>query len=101
MPGKTSKSRFTEAMGDWLPRENRLRAKQGFGLPFRHWMINELREEVTEGIETFVNLTQCMRPDTVRQVWTQFCRNPSKIAWRQPWSLYILVRFLLKNKLEL
>ena len=101
MPGKTSKSRFTEAMGDWLPRENRLRPKQGFGLPFRHWMINELREEVTEGIETFVNLAQCMRPNIVRQVWTQFCSNPSRIAWRQPWSLYVLVRFLLKNKLEL
>jgi hypothetical protein len=64
-------------------------------------MLNELNQEVTDGIEAFMGLARHIKPDVVRQVWTQFCRNPYKVGWKQPWGLFVLVRFLLNHKLEI
>jgi asparagine synthase (glutamine-hydrolysing) len=95
------KWRFVEAMGKELPGIIVNRPKQGFTLPFKDWMLNELKEEITEGILALLHACDKMRKDSVCGLWDEFCNKPQRIGWYRPWILFVLGRYLQKHGLEL
>ena len=94
------KWRFTEAMGTLIPRENIERRKQGFTLPFTHWMLDELRDEVEDGVAALATSGLCDEA-RVRQVWSRFRARPTEVGWARPWTLFILGRFLRQHRLSI
>lgn len=70
-------------------------------LPFKDWMLNELKEEITEGILALLHVCDGMRKDSVYGLWDEFCNKPQRIGWYRPWILFVLGRYLQKHGLEL
>jgi asparagine synthase (glutamine-hydrolysing) len=95
------KWRFVEAMGDDLPQDIVKRRKQGFRLPLAEWMLNELKEEVTEGIDALLSACGEMRRSTVVGLWDAFRDAPRRIGWNRPWMLFVLGSYLRKHGLHI
>ncbi len=100
IPQNTPKARFVEAMGNLLPDCIPNRPKQGFTLPFESWMLNEMKNETTDGINSFHCLGSVIQKDTLLNIWQKFCANPQKIGWFRLWSLFVLGHYLKIQKLE-
>jgi len=100
IPQNTPKARFVEAMGDWLPDCIANRPKHGFTLPFENWMLNEMKNEIIDGINSFHRLGNLIQRDTVLNIWQKFCTKPKKIGWFRLWSLFVLGHYLEIHKLE-
>jgi asparagine synthase (glutamine-hydrolysing) len=100
-PNPFPKHFFVKAFADLLPTENSRRSKQGFALPFEEWLLNELRSEVQDGIESLRHLSQFFNGEAVQRLWQVFCQNPKKVGWTRPWSLFVLARYLKHNRLDL
>lgn len=92
---------FVEAMGDLLPDDNVNRTKQGFTLPFKDWMLGELKDEVVEGIRALSRACPMMRESVLLQLWQRFLVHPDRTGWYRPWILFVLGRYLSKHGLEL
>ena len=99
IPNKQTKWRFVQAMEDLLPQNIAKRRKQGFTLPFEKWMQCELKTEVTDGINSLLHSCSCMQKDALTDISRRFCSQPQKTGWLRPWSLYVLGRYLERNKL--
>lgn len=99
-PGRVPKWRFVEAMGDWIPRENVERPKQGFTFPFAEWMRNELRDRAEEGIRYLMKNSAVFDSTLVRRFWTRFLERPDGVGWSRPWSLFVLGNYLLRHRLH-
>lgn len=95
------KWRFVEAMDDWLPANIVNRAKQGFTLPLKNWMLYELKNQIPEGIGSLARLCGVMRKDALFNLWRCFCSQPERVGWFRPWSLFVLGRYLERHRLEL
>ena len=95
------KWRFVEAMNDWLPPDIVNRAKQGFTLPLKDWMLCELKDRIPEGIGALARLCGVMRKDALFNLWRHFCSQPDKVGWFRPWSLFVLGHYLQRHRLEL
>jgi len=93
IPGAAQKHRFAEAVRQWLPPETVSRPKQGFSMPFEHWMIADLRQDVCAGIDQLIRAL----PDgaaAIRKLVSDFYRNPAGVGWSRPWALFVLGRYL-------
>ncbi len=99
IPQNTPKARFVEAMGNWLPKGIANRSKQGFTLPLKNWMQQELKNEITEGISSLQRNCNVMKKNVLLDLWEQFCSRPERIGWFRPWSLFVLGRYLQTHKL--
>jgi asparagine synthase (glutamine-hydrolysing) len=65
--GAEGKYIFKRAMEPYLPKDVIYRAKSGFGAPLRHWLRNELREQVEESLsESAVRRRGLFDPAAVR-----------------------------------
>jgi asparagine synthase (glutamine-hydrolysing) len=100
VPKPFPKHLFVRAVKDWLPEENVTRSKQGFTLPFHEWMLHELKGAVWEGLESLVSLNTVFDKKVIRTLWETFSRNPDRIGWARPWSLFVLGRYLATHRLE-
>ena len=81
------------ALQGTLPVQIIRRKKQGFVLPFEHWLKDELRSEV-EGVIQKINegpLASLLHGGAVREVWVDFLEG--RTNWSRPWSLYVLKRW--------
>ncbi len=99
-PGHLPKWRFIEAMQRCLPKEIYDRPKQGFMLPFKEWMLNELREEIEPGLEALCRLGKVFDEKTIMGLWRSFCKSPAAVGWFRIWSLYILGKYITHHKLS-
>lgn len=90
---------FVEALAEWLPPEIIRRPKQGFGFPFERWMLSDLRESVSEGIESLARLGDPFCAAEVRALWRAFLKSPGRVGWTRPWSLFVLSRYFSAHRL--
>ncbi len=97
-PGLYPKKWLADALGDLVPRENVERPKQGFAMPFERWMLHELRDQVSAGIDTIAR-HPLFDEARVREVWSRFRSRPEAIGFFRPWSLFILGRYLEQHQL--
>lgn len=89
------------AAGD-LPREIVSRSKRGFELPFKHWLLGALRNQVETVLcdEKSGVLGSWLNPSAVRKVWEDFTNG--RASWSRVWSLYVLsewTRLNLQNRI--
>ena len=76
-----------------LPAEVVHRPKQGFTLPFQHWLHGKLHATVDCTLRNVASgpLGSVLQPSAVTRVWQDFLRG--RTAWSRPWSLYVLQRW--------
>jgi asparagine synthase (glutamine-hydrolysing) len=99
-PGRFPKQRFTHAIDDLLPRATARRRKQGFELPFKEWMLSDLRTQVKDGIEALAR-RKVFDGTRVRALWDKFLLRPDEVGWFGPWSLFTLGGYLERHRLAL
>lgn len=97
MGGRRPKSLLTGAFADVLPEEIVYKKKQGFTLPFQHWLGGELRPMLEASFATAGadGLSEYLDADAVREVWQAFLAG--KTSWTRPWSLFVLERWCQYN----
>jgi len=76
-----------------LPDEIVYRRKQGFSLPFQHWLRQELRPDMEQVLCLAQGgpLLNIINREAARKVWDDFLRG--RTSWSRPWSLYVLARW--------
>ncbi len=76
------------------------RPKQGFHLPWFHWLRNQLRpmaEEALHDTGTFAYMG--IDPLTVKRLWNDFLSGRPRIGWARIWSLIVLREWSRRNLL--
>ena len=88
------KRALADATADLVPAAIRNRRKQGFALPFAHWMLAELRPFLDETFST-ASLGACpwLQPGEVQQVWADYKTKRDPRAWSRVWTLAVLIAF--------
>ena len=81
------------AVEDLLPKEVWNRPKQGFALPFAHWLQGPLRSELDAAFTAQRLARVGIDPDTAMQVWRGFLAGGAGYTWSRPWAVYTLVRW--------
>ena len=84
---------MVRALGGQLPDEIVHRRKQGFALPFEHWLRDALRPVVEESLNKIGDgvLGTLINESAARGVWQDFLDG--RTSWSRPWSLYVLQRW--------
>lgn len=100
-PRSVPKWRFVEAMEGHLPASVVNRTKQGFSLPFKEWMLHELKDNVVEELPCLSVACPAMRRNVLLRLWKLFVAQPEKVGWYRIWTLFVLGRYLRKHRLEL
>jgi asparagine synthase (glutamine-hydrolysing) len=77
-----------------LPREIIERPKQGFELPFKHWLSGALHDEVEKTLRS-TELAAFLNQDAMRTIWRGFLAG--RTTWSRPWSLYVLGEWIRLN----
>jgi asparagine synthase (glutamine-hydrolysing) len=94
--GRRPKSLLTGAFADLLPREIVYKTKQGFMLPFQHWLRGELKPMLEDSFNAKSGpLAEFVDAGAVRDVWQSFLAG--KTSWTRPWSLFVLQRWCQYN----
>ena len=91
--GGRPKSLLCKAMEETLPADVFSRPKQGFTLPFRHWMTGPLRDECQAAIDV---LSACpiFAPGAVESLWKRYVGDPEAHQWSRPLALVVLGNYL-------
>ena len=95
--GRRPKKLLTGAFEDVLPKSVVGKTKQGFTLPFRHWLLDDLSSTLEGTFATMDKgvLGTYLAPEAVRSVWSDF--EAGKTSWTRPWSLFVLQRWCQYN----
>jgi len=88
---------LVRALTNALPKSIVHRRKQGFTLPFEHWMRDEMRVPIEAGLTGSSSgpLASVLNPHAVGEVWSQFMAGQT--SWSRPWALHVLDRWCAKN----
>ena len=89
----TSKPLLVKALNGQLPEKIVQRRKQGFTLPFEHWLRDAFRPVVEESLSKIGDgvLGSLINESAARAVWKDFLEG--RTSWSRPWSLYVLQRW--------
>jgi asparagine synthase (glutamine-hydrolysing) len=95
--GMRPKTLLTGAFEDVLPKAVVSKTKQGFTLPFRHWLLDDLHSTLEDSFATMNKgvLGTYLAPESVRATWSDF--EAGKTSWTRPWSLFVLQRWCQYN----
>jgi len=88
--GPVRKPLLVRALGATLPDQVVRRPKRGFTLPVEHWLRDELRPLMENGLRKIPDgpLGTLLSITAVRRVWNDFLRG--RTSWSRPWSLFVL-----------
>jgi asparagine synthase (glutamine-hydrolysing) len=88
------KKALADATADLVPAAIRKRRKQGFTLPFSHWMRAELRPFLDDTFSP-ASLAGCpwLEPVAAAQVWADYKSQTDTRAWSRVWTLAVLIAF--------
>lgn len=87
------KKLLVDAVGN-LPPEIVNRPKRGFELPFKHWLLGDLREQVEHAFSAPA-LDDLFRPQGVQNLWQNFLET--RVTWSRVWSVFVLGEWLRRN----
>ncbi|HWQ52565.1 MAG TPA: asparagine synthase (glutamine-hydrolyzing) [Bryobacteraceae bacterium] len=90
--GGRPKPLLLDAVAELLPQGVWQRPKMGFTLPFKRWMLSELRPQLDRAFGAAEDglRTLGIDPDRAGEVWEAFQANPSGERWTRPWALFVL-----------
>lgn len=90
MKGAIPKPLLVGALENKLPDSVVYRRKQGFTLPFEHWLKNELRGAMEASLvaKGKSSLSSVLDVAAIHEVWRNFLAG--KTSWSRPWSLHVL-----------
>jgi asparagine synthase (glutamine-hydrolysing) len=96
---KMPKPLLVRALGGELPDKVIHRPKQGFTMPFEHWLRDGLRPTIedTFGRMRDTPLGQIIDAQAVQQLWRDFLQGTT--TWSRPWALYVLQRWCEQHPL--
>jgi len=88
------KKALADATADIVPTAIRNRRKQGFTLPFSHWMRADLRPFLEDTFSPS-SLAGCpwLEPVAAAQVWADYKTQTDTRAWSRVWTLAVLIAF--------
>jgi asparagine synthase (glutamine-hydrolysing) len=95
--GTRPKDLLISAFESELPRNVYDRQKQGFTLPWEHWIQNELRGFCQSRIMNFSDRLDT--PDLLPE-WNRFLQGKSKISWSRWWSVVALEDWMERNGID-
>jgi asparagine synthase (glutamine-hydrolysing) len=84
MRGFETKTILKEAMLEYLPREILYRKKQGYSLPIKNWLRNELRDYARHEIERSELVREVFEPAAIERVWGEHLarqHNHNHLLW--------------------
>ncbi len=84
MHGFETKTILKEAMLAHLPREILYRKKQGYSLPIKNWLRNELRDFAREQIRASELVREVFEPAAIERVWQEHLsrrHNHNHLLW--------------------
>ena len=96
--GTRPKDLLISAFASELPRSVYDRQKQGFTLPWEHWIKNELRGFCQSRIMNFSDRLDT--PDLLPE-WNRFLQGKSKISWSRWWSIVALEDWMERNGIQM
>ena len=100
-PGR-SKPLLVDAVRDLIPREVWDRPKQGFALPFEHWMRGSLHADLADALCSAERTRRVgLSGREAERVWRGFLAGRSGLSWSRPWALFTLTRWAETNRVEL
>jgi asparagine synthase (glutamine-hydrolysing) len=87
---------LNEAIADLLPQDVLAQKKRTFTLPWEDWLRGPLRRRLEKSFaEVAPGLTESLRADGVREVWSAFLDG--KTSWSRPWSIYVMNEWCRRN----
>jgi asparagine synthase (glutamine-hydrolysing) len=91
---RRAKRALADATADLVPAAIRHRPKQGFTLPFAHWMRAELRPFLNETFSPS-SVAQCPWLDAgeATGLWQGYLAGTDTRAWSRVWTLAMLIAF--------
>jgi asparagine synthase (glutamine-hydrolysing) len=92
------KQLLVEALSPLLPDEIVHRKKQGFVLPWEHWMRNELFTFCDSQIKNLSQL-EFVKEDALLQYWSRFIKKDPSVRWMELWQFVVLGRWLERNRI--
>jgi asparagine synthase (glutamine-hydrolysing) len=95
--GTRPKDLLISAFASELPRSVYDRKKQGFTLPWEHWIKNELRGFCQSRIMNFSDRLDT--PDLLPE-WNRFLQGKSKISWSRWWAIVALEDWFHRNQVN-
>lgn len=94
--GARPKALLKAAFADLLPPAITEKEKQGFTLPFAHWLRAELKPTLDAEFAVVPGaLAEHLDPAVARSVWHDFLSGGT--SWSRPWSLFVLQRWCQYN----
>ena len=93
----TPKPLLVKALRGQLPEKIVHRAKQGFTLPFEHWMRDTLRPTIADSFAKMKDgpLNGTISAPAAQCIWEDFLQG--KTSWSRPWALYVLLNWCERN----
>jgi asparagine synthase (glutamine-hydrolysing) len=96
--GMRPKDLLISAFASELPRSVYDRKKQGFTLPWEHWIKNELRGFCQSRIMNFSDRLDT--PDLLPE-WNRFLHGKSRISWSRWWAIVALEDWMERNGIQM
>lgn len=97
--GKTPKSLLVDATNPILPDEIINRKKQGFVLPYDHWLRNELKSFCQQKINDLASRS-LFNGKAVQEFWQNYLNKKANIRWADIWILIVLENWLQTNNVQ-
>ncbi len=93
------KSLLVNAMGNLLPKEIVERPKKGFVLPWEHWLKNELKRTVNEGLDVICN-HDAFNAFEINNLRHNYFNSKQNIRWNMIWNIVVLGIWMKNNEIE-
>ncbi len=93
---RSPKQLLVESLRPLIPKEIANRPKQGFEIPWKGWMQNELQSFCLEQIKDIAERDFVNGPNLINY-WNRFLKGDPSIRWIELWQFVVLGYWLRKN----
>ena len=87
------KALLVDSLDGLLPREIIDRPKMGFTLPWKEWMLKELRPFCVERLSALKE-RNILAPKAIDSLWSRFEKGDAQVTWSRIWPLVVLENWI-------